>query len=233
MVMKHTISVIIPVLNEAAFIGRLLEHLAVHSSAEHIEEIIVVDGGSTDGSQAVVAAFDQVRLLDGPKGRARQLNVGAQSARGSILYFLHADSFPPPQFDRKIIRAVERSCAGCFRLAFQNPKHFLLKIAGWFTQFHSSFFRGGDQSLFIIKKEFEVLEGYDERYVVFEDVELIERIYQRCEFAILNDYIVTSARRFTENGVWQLYFHFLVVHLKQRWGASPEELHQYYLRNIR
>lgn len=231
--MKQTISIIIPVLNEVAFIERQLRHLASHSSSGNVVEVIVVDGGSTDGSQAAAASFPEVILLHSDKGRAKQMNAGAAEATGSILYFLHADSFPPKDFDRQIIAAVEQGYIGCFQLKFSNPHHFLLRIASWFTQFSSFLFRGGDQSLFISRKAFEWLQGFDERYVVYEDVELISRIQTKYPFKIINDYVLTSERKFSKNGVWRLYFHFLVIHLKYFFGGSPESLQQYYSQHIR
>ncbi len=231
--MENKLSIIIPVFNEEGRIGKLLSYLLTNASEENVTEIIVVDGGSTDKSKEIVSRFEKVTLLNAPKGRARQMNFGAQYAKGDILYFLHADTFPPSNFDEQIILEVKRHNAGCFRLKFDQPNHFLLKIAPWFTQLHSRLFRGGDQSLFIAKKDFESLNGYDERYTIYEDVEFINRIYKRFSFEIINDYVVTSERKFNKNGTWNLYIHFLVIHTMYWLGASPESLYEYYLKNIR
>ena len=226
------ISVIIPVLNEAAYLGRVLEHLIAVSSPDTIEEIIVVDGGSTDGSDEIVKKYEEVRLLESSKGRARQLNSGARAARGSILYFLHADSFPPDGFDKKLIGQVKKGKTGCFRLRFENPDHYLLRTSQWFTRFNFSLFRGGDQSLFIRKSDFLSLSGFDERYVIYEDIEFIKRIYRKFPFVIIPDYVITSERKFRKNGIWKLHFNFLMIHIRSWLGAGPEELHQYYLNHI-
>ena len=121
---------------------------------------------------------------------------------------------------------------GCFRLKFEAPDHFLLKIAPWFTQFNLPLFRGGDQSLFITKKEFEVLQGFNEEYVIYEDVEFINRINKNYNFKIINDYVVTSERKFKKNGTWKLYFYFLMIHVKYWWGATPGDLFKYYKDHI-
>ena len=226
------ISVIIPVLNEALYIGNLLDHLITNSSKENIEEIIVVDGGSSDDSKKIISSFEKVILLNAPRGRAKQLNFGAQEAKGAILYFLHADSFPPKGFDRAIVKETDRNNTGCFRLEFENPNHILFKIASWFTRFNYSLFRGGDQSLFIRKKDFDFLNGYNERYIIYEDIELISRIYNRFAFKVIPDYILTSERKFRKNGVWKLYYYFLMIHVKSWLGASPETLYQYYHKHI-
>ena len=229
---QDKISIIIPVMNEAMYIRKVLDYIIKNSSKENIEEIITVDGGSTDGSQEIISSFEEVTLLKSPKGRAKQMNRGAQVAKGNILYFLHADSFPPKGFDNKIINHIGKNNTGCFRLKFENPSHFLLKIPKWFTQFNFSLFRGGDQSLFIRKKDFISLKGYNEQYIIYEDIELINRIYKRFTFIIIPDFVVTSERKFRKNGVWKLYFNFLIIHVKNWLGASPDALYRYYLKHI-
>lgn len=231
--MNLTISIIIPVFNEAAHIGKLLTYLLNNINWEHIAEIIVVDGESTDETKRIILGFGQVAYVNAPKGRASQMNAGAFTAKGDLLYFLHADTFPPLGFDRKVIEASKSYHAGCFRLKFKNPDHFLLRLAPWFTRFNSQIFRGGDQSLFIRKDSFMFLEGFNEDYAICEDIEFIGRIKQHFSFKVINDYVVTSERRFRRNGTLALYFNFLVIHLKNWRGESPEALHQYYVNHIR
>ncbi|MEJ2113081.1 MAG: glycosyltransferase, partial [Flavobacteriaceae bacterium] len=96
--MQHQLSIIIPILNEAKIIGNLLHYLIKNSSKENLSEIILVDGGSTDETIEIIETFNEVTLLNSKKGRAKQMNLGAKHAKGNILYFLHADSFPPKDF---------------------------------------------------------------------------------------------------------------------------------------
>jgi glycosyltransferase involved in cell wall biosynthesis len=130
----NKISIIIPILNEADIIGKLLQHLLDNSLKENIAEIIVVDGGSTDGSMEMVKAFvtssdselsesyreedpetssgwtrHNIKFMISPKGRAKQMNLGARNASGNILYFLHADAFPPKDFDNYIIQEIKKT----------------------------------------------------------------------------------------------------------------------------
>ncbi|MFP2997460.1 TIGR04283 family arsenosugar biosynthesis glycosyltransferase [Spongiivirga sp. MCCC 1A20706] len=244
----NKISIIIPILNEAENIVRLLEYLLANSSPRNIEEILIVDGGSTDGSEQVVQNFKSqwtntkkedlasvlcdIRIIPSEKGRARQMNIGANEAKGSLLYFLHADSLPPVNFDQAIIEAAnENASAGCFRMKF-DKNHPVLKFSQWFTRFNLRGCRGGDQSLFITRSLFKALNGFNEDYIIYEDSEFIGRLYDKGEFTVIPDYVTTSSRRYDTNGTWRLQYHFTVIHLKKFFGASPDKLYQYYKQNI-
>ena len=232
----NKISVIIPVFNEAKNIEALLGYLNQNSTQKLISEIIVVDGGSTDGSQKIVSEFSVkhpiVKGLDSQKGRAKQMNFGAAQANGRILYFLHADSFPPKNFDQSIIEAIRKGAtSGCFKMKFDSS-HWWLQLAGWFTQFNWKVSRGGDQSLFVEKNIFEHLKGYNEDFIIYEDNELIYRLYKQGMFKVIQRSLTTSARRFESNGIWSLQFHFMVIHLRKFFGAPPKKLEAYYIKHI-
>jgi len=246
----NKISIIIPILNEAEIISKLLNHLIKNSSRKNISEIIVVDGGSTDGSQNIVTKFvsDRVQsrsidlsitleetatvLLSSQKGRAKQMNTGSKLATGNILYFLHADSFPPKNFDKHIINEIEKGhLAGCFRLQF-NHKHWWLRLASWLTQFSWRACRGGDQSQFITKKLFNDIGGFDENYTIYEDNILINELYKRKQFKVINKKLITSARRYKKHGIWKLQYRFWAIYVKKWFGASADELHTYYKKYI-
>lgn len=229
---KFTISIIIPILNEEKTIGKLLDHLILNSSKKNISEICVVDGGSTDNSESIVKPIKNVIFLKSEKGRARQMNVGAKNAKGNILYFLHADSFPPKHFDQLIINEVTNGhLAGCFKMRFDS-KHWWLKLAGWLTQFRWRACRGGDQSQFITKELFNNIGGFDEQFTVYEDNDLINKLYALNQFVVIQHWITTSARRYEQNGVWKLQFHFWMIYIKKWCGASAEELYGYYKKYI-
>mgnify|MGYP005808209557 FL=1 len=231
------LSIIIPVLNEAENITSLLNRLLDVSSEGTISEIIVVDGGSSDGTQKILSSFSNksatsVNLISSEKGRAKQMNAGAKIASGSILYFLHADSIPPFNYDTLIISEVEKgNPAGCFRMKFDS-KHWWLCLAGWLTRFKSKACRGGDQSQFITRELFEEIGGYDESFTIYEDYVLISELYNRKSFVVIPAWLITSARLYERKGIWKLQYHFWTIYIKKFFGASADNLYSYYVKHI-
>ncbi|GAA4312598.1 TIGR04283 family arsenosugar biosynthesis glycosyltransferase [Pontixanthobacter gangjinensis] len=225
------ISIIIPVYNEEEQLPVLLKHLE-KTSAGLISEIIVVDGGSTDKTAELALNSPAVFYLKSPKGRAVQMNAGADRAKSDILYFLHADSLPPFDFDAEIFRAiVEGVDAGCFQMKFDKD-HWWLNLMGQFTRLNHISCRGGDQSLFIRRDLFEKLEGFDEAYKVYEDNEFIRRIYQNGNFRVIKKWLTTSARLYEKMGVWKTQLLFAEIYWKRRLGAGPEELYEHYYNRL-
>lgn len=239
------ISIIIPILNEANSIEKLLFHLIANASHQHRIEIIIVDGGSTDGSQDIVSNFLSIReksnedknevtvsLIPSEKGRAKQMNLGAKKATGDVLYFLHADSFPPKYYNQLITNEVNNgNVAGCFRMQFDS-NHWWLRLASWLTQFSWRACRGGDQSLFITQQLFDDIGGYDERYIIYEDNMLINELFKRKQFVVINKKIQTSSRLYEKHGIWKIQYHFWSIYVKKWFGASAEDLYAYYKKNI-
>ncbi len=240
------ISIIIPVFNEAENIDKLLTHLAINATSSVairpkmlLSEILIIDGGSEDETQKVVEKFMgshdrlNVKFIHSKKGRAQQMNVGASKAAGSILYFLHADSFPPVRFDHLILNEIEKgNPAGCFRMKFDS-NHWWLQLAGWFTRFNFRACRGGDQSQFITKNLFQEIGGYNERFRIYEDNILIQELYARKKFVVIQKTLVSSARLYRQKGVWSLQYHFLMIYYKKWMGATPEDLYAYYSKHIK
>jgi len=229
---KNTsISIIIPVLNESAIIADILNHLKTNITSTQVIEVIVVDGGSTDNTIAIAKA-NGAKIISSKKGRAKQLNCGANNASGNLLYFLHADTYTPLGFDQLIIDAYDKgSITGCFRMKFDS-NNIVLKFFGWLSRFNHTSCRGGDQSLFITKELFKRMNGFNENYIIYEDCEFINRIYKETPFTVLPKNVITSARKHNEIGWLKVQFYFGMIHLKNRLGASPNELHKYYLEKI-
>jgi len=232
----NKISIIIPILNESKTIVSLLQYLIKNSSSTNISEIIVVDGGSKDESFKLVSDFnllnDKVILISSERGRATQMNLGKQKATGTILYFLHADSFPPSGFDQLIIDEVKKgNLAGCFKMKF-NHHHWWLRLASWLTKFQWRACRGGDQSQYITKELFKEIGGFNENYKIYEDNILINELYKKNQFKVIQKSIVTSARLYERKGIWTLQYHFLTIYLKRWMGASAEDIYNYYKKHI-
>lgn len=232
----NKISIIIPILNEANNIVSLLQYLIDNSSKKNISEIIVVDGGSVDQSLQLVNFFSEINekiiVVSSEKGRAKQMNFGALKATGTIFYFLHADSFPPNNFDAFIIEEIEKGhLAGCFKMKFDH-QHWWLRLASCFTQFRWRACRGGDQSQFITKNLFEEIGGYNEGFTIYEDNILINELYKRKQFTVIQEWLTTSARLYEEKGIWKLQYHFWVIYVKKWMGASADNLYAYYKKHI-
>lgn len=226
-----SISIIIPVLNEESYIVKLLEYIQENGNSSNIKEVLVVDGGSTDGTVSAALKYDAL-VLHSEKGRAKQMNYAAKHAVGNVLYFLHVDTFPPKNFDNMIIAAVQKGDeAGCFRMKFDSSSRFL-SFFSWFSRINHRICRGGDQSLFITRNLFQKAGGFNEDYKVYEDNEFIGRLYKLTNFRILPGQVKTSARKYEEIGKLKLQYYFGIIHLKKYLGADPDHLYQYYKKKI-
>jgi len=217
------LSVIIPAYNEAGHIGDTVNHLLRNCNGTMME-VIVVDGGSTDDTVAEARAAGAQVVNSARKGRGVQMNAGAQQASAPILYFLHADSFPPVGFTDDILAALAAGYAcGCYRLAFDHD-HWFLRTLCWFTRFNVNAIRFGDQSLFVTKDVFSRAGGFDERLMIMEDQEIIHRLRRHGSFKLMNRSVVTSARKFLENGIYRTQGIFFLIYFQYYLGYSQERL---------
>jgi rSAM/selenodomain-associated transferase 2 len=221
------ISIIIPTFNEAdqilTTIGQVNE-----TSADDQFEIIVADGGSTDDTAALAKQGGAIVLNSPRKGRATQMNAGAKQAKGDILYFLHADTIPPKGYLVDIKEAVTNGyAAGCFMLSFDHS-HWFLKANCWFTRFDVDAIRFGDQSLFVTKTAFEKAGGFAEGHIVMEDQELIKRLRKKVRFKIIKKPVITSARKYLENGIYKTQGIFFLIFFLYKFGYSQHKLVRIY-----
>jgi rSAM/selenodomain-associated transferase 2 len=225
------ISIIIPTFNEADQIITTIGQLNGKSGGNHFE-IIVSDGGSTDNTVALAKHAGAIVVNSPRKGRAAQMNAGASLAKGEVLYFLHADTIPPEGYLADIKEAVAMGYhAGCFMLSFDHL-HWFLKANCWFTRFDVNAIRFGDQSLFVTKAAFEEAGGFSEEYVVLEDQELIKRLRKDVRFKVVKKPVVTSARKYLENGVYKTQGIFFIIYFLYVAGFSQGMLVRTYKRLI-
>lgn len=227
------ISVIIPVKNEAAGIAHLISYLKTSASSPHSFELIVVDGLSTDSTALQAEQAGATVIIASKAGRAAQMNLGANFAKNDLLYFLHADTYPPKDWDSILLNQFSNSNqAGCFRLAFDDT-HPLLRFYAWFTRFDFRFVRYGDQSLFVSKKLFKKVGGFDSSLIVMEDNEIIYQLKRYTHFSILPLNVITSARKYRTNGIFRLQLIFSLIYSGYMFGVSQAVLVDLYKRHIK
>jgi rSAM/selenodomain-associated transferase 2 len=227
----RSVSIIIPTLNEAENIGRLIDYLKA-TADKSLSEIIVVDAQSSDNTEGV-ALQHGARVVQSPKrGRAVQMNIGARIAKGDILYFVHADCFPPPTYLNDILEAfTEGYPMGCYRYRFDSDR-FLLKINAFFTRFNPIFCRGGDETLFVERTVFEKLNCFDERFCIMEEYDFIKRARTQYRFKIIPKYAVVSARKYETNTWWQVQKANFKVFSMFNKGESPEKMARTYRKML-
>lgn len=198
------ISIIIPTLNEAQQITATLRCL---SELKGSYELIVVDGGSTDGTVRLLRAWPQVRLHHSPRAeRAAQMNTGADMATGDTLWFLHADTRVPVDSLLRMEQVLHRpeAVGGSFRMAFDRREwpYFLLSF---FTRFNSPFWTFGDQGIFLRAEIFRELGGYAD-LPILEDLEFQLRLRKRGKFLKIPLAVTTSARRYHRGSPFREFF---------------------------
>ncbi|QJX49307.1 glycosyltransferase family 2 protein [Hymenobacter taeanensis] len=227
------VSIIIPTYNEAPGIAGLLGHLRAAAGPGEAVEILVADCNSPDGTAQLARQAGARVVTCARKGRAAQLNAGAAAAEGSILYFLHADTYPPPDFLTHIRAAVAAGAgSGCFRLRF-NDTHWFLRANAWCTRFDIDLIRFGDQSLFVQRPVFAQAGGFREDLLVMEDQEIIGRLRKAGPFRVLPQAVETSARKYHDNGVFRLQGLFTLIAVLHWLGVSQARLVRLYRRFIR
>lgn len=216
------ISVIIPTYNEEDQIEKTIQSI-FRNGTGLIKEIIIADGGSNDKT-IEKAAQAGAKIILSAKGRAVQMNKGAQNATESILYFIHSDSIPPEGFAKEILKSINTNfVSGCFRLEFDYQSWFL-KLQCWFTRFDIDAFRYGDQSLFVKKEAFLAIGGFDENLTLMEDNEIIGRLKKYGRFRVMEKTIITSARKYADNGVFKTQFIFYTLFILYKLGYSHDKI---------
>ena len=191
------ISIIIPVLNEEKNLPALLSNF---KDQDLKNELIFVDGGSTDKSKEIIKNTEHTFIRAKKTGRASQMNEGAQHAKGEILFFLHSDCELYPNVLSKIYSTLkqEKVIAGSFTMEL-CPGGPFYRIYEWFTRSNSIFFTYGDAGLFMKKETFNKLNGFAD-IPIMEDVEIQKRLRRMGKFKKIMTPIKTSSRRFRQNG---------------------------------
>lgn len=213
------ISIIVPVLNEAkilaAALGELLEQ-------EGRFEVIVVDGGSTDGSHEVAQQAAGARCILSGKGRGTQMNAGAVAARGELFLFLHVDTRLPPGAIQALQTAADAGLqAGAFRHSFADADWRLRLISsGHNLQCRLTRIYYGDHAIFVRRDVFERVRGFPE-VPLLEDVIFCQRLRSVVRATLLPQVVTTDARRFRQRGVWRTTGRALLILARHALGLTP------------
>lgn len=215
------LSIIVPMLNEIDLLPELMNHLQQWQRKGC--EILLVDGGSHDGSAEVAEAIG-FTVLRSNCGRARQMNTGAASARGAVLVFLHADTQLPDDADKQILAAVKKHRWGRFNVRLSGDK-WMLRVIGFFMNCRSRLtgIATGDQAIFIDRKTFSAVGGFPDQPLM-EDIEISKRLKRIGRPACLRARVKTSGRRWLDRGIWSTIW----LMWRLRWaywrGESAERL---------
>ena len=223
---RGRLSIVVPALDEAAVIRAALE--ALRPLRERGHEVIVSDGGSTDGTRER-AAGDADRVLAAPRGRARQMNAGAEVAIGDVFVFLHADTKLPPEADRAVFEALgDRPGWGSFpvRLSGVHPAFRVIermislrsRLTGIAT---------GDQAIFVARDLFRAVGGFTD-LPLLEDVELCRRLRRILPPVRPRAPVVTSSRRWEAGGIARTTALMWWIRGAYALGVSPERLARHY-----
>ena len=216
------ISVVVPALNEAGHIAHTLQALAPLRASGH--EIVVVDGGSSDGTPAAATGLADL-VVDAPRGRARQMNAGAAAAAGDLFWFLHADTQAAPGAAREMLEAIGRgACWGRFdvRLSGRRP---LLRLVERMMNMRSRLtgIATGDQGIFVTREAFEAAGGFPD-IPLMEDIALSRALLRQARPACLGPRLVTSSRRWEQQGVVRTILLMWRLRLAYALGSDPHRL---------
>jgi len=219
------ISIIIPVLNEETSLARLAEHLR---TIVQPHEIIIVDGGSRDNTLSIAYQLTDKVIVSHP-GRAVQMNSGTEIAAGEMLLFLHVDTFLPDDALAVISAlSLQKNVWGRFDVRLSGNR-FVFRLIEALMNLRSCMtsIATGDQAIFIEKNLFQRVGGFPE-IALMEDIEISRRLKKIVKPLCLKQKVITSSRRWENNGVlatvllmWKLRLYFF-------FGVSPEKLKQLY-----
>jgi rSAM/selenodomain-associated transferase 2 len=219
------ISVILPVLNEERTIGASLQALLALAP----DEIIVVDGNSTDRTRQICARL-RVNVITSNRGRARQMNLGANEASGDVLLFLHADTRLPASALSDIAAALrDPDCPGGRFDVEIDGTHWMLKLVAVLINQRSRLTRvaTGDQAIFVRRSVFQSISGFQD-VPLMEDIAFCRALKHIGPIACLRSRVITSGRRWESDGVWRTIFTMWTLKLCYLAGVSPQRLKKYY-----
>jgi len=225
MVSPQSLSIVIPVLDEDRVIGATLAALQPMRAAGI--EVVVADGGSRDATRAIAAPLCD-RVVDAPRGRALQMNAGAEASRGDILVFLHADTMLPTNAPEAIRAALSSRAWGRFDVAISGGGALLALVAAMMNvRSRVSGIATGDQAIFVRRDAFRRAGAFP-AIPLMEDVALSRALKRISAPACLRERVVTSGRRWREHGTLATILLMWRLRLAFALGADPRSLARRY-----
>jgi rSAM/selenodomain-associated transferase 2 len=221
------LTIVVPCLNEVAGIAAVLTPLQTYRVGGH--EVIVVDGGSRDGTPEAARPLADRILVTG-RGRALQMNAGAAAATGDVLLFLHADTRLPPAADRLILEGLAGNgrCWGRFDVRLSGALPMLRVVEGLMNvRSRLTGIATGDQAIFVTPQAFEAVGRYPE-IPLMEDIALSASLKRMGRPLCLRARVVTSSRRWEQEGVWRTILFMWRLRLAYFFGADPRALARRY-----
>jgi rSAM/selenodomain-associated transferase 2 len=218
------LSIIMPVLNEAASIEAALRALAPLRARG--VEVIVADGGSSDSTASLAHPLAD-RVLSAPRGRALQMNSGAAAASGEVLLFLHADTRLPYDADRLVLGSLRHRAWGRFDVRFDSGGWLRLVALAMNARSRLTGIATGDQAMFMTRAAFDAADGFP-AIPLMEDLALSARLKRTSRPLCLAARVTTSGRRWRRHGLWRTILLMWQLRLRYFLGADPARLARAY-----
>lgn len=222
---RPALSIIIPALNEAHSIGATVDAL---KELRGSIEVIVVDGGSTDGTLEILRVRG-VRVIHSERGRGLQMHAGADVARGAALWFLHADTTPTADAAELICEAMTDAGVVCgnFHVRFDGERWAARFLTWLYPRLGKLGLCYGDSGIFVRREDYQSIGGF-KPFPIFEDLDLLRRLRRTGRMAHIPATLITSSRRFEGRSFALTFARWSVLQALYWMGVHPRRLGRMY-----
>lgn len=223
---RPALSIIIPTLNEARSIGATIDALKLVRGSI---EVIVVDGGSHDGTIEILRGAQGVRFIQSERGRGLQMLTGANIAQGEALWFLHADTTPPADAAERITEALRdaKAVGGNFRVRFDGERRAARFLTWLYPQLRKIGLCYGDSGIFVRRDAYLRVGGF-KPFPIFEDLDLVRKLRRMGRMAHVPATVTTSSRRFEGRSFALTFARWSILQALYWLGVHPRKLERMY-----